>query len=305
MRGRSTTAISGCRIAPAQSRDRQDGNTGINYGAVVEMTLRNGRHKLLEGPAVRPGRPATRGRSRPSTTWERVPRPLHLASKHCMVQVLHRDRAEAGLHRGAVLLDAARPRDGEWLDLHTHGDWFPARSTPRASDGLGGFGTAIDSLAAIKHLIYDTKKITGTSCSRARGQLGRPRGGPAALPQRAQVRQRDRMGRPDRLRHPARGRESCEEHRISRTARPSTCGASRSPSTCRAARSRSPHPTAGPPASSCRRASRRRTGWTQGPTTTLGSIQRAQTPLYKTGRGPHQHEDGARPMSRARKARGG
>ena len=45
-------------------------------------------------------------------------------------------------------------------DLHTHGEYFPGALDASCIDGVGGFGTAIDSLAAIKHLIYDTKKLT-------------------------------------------------------------------------------------------------------------------------------------------------
>ena len=45
-------------------------------------------------------------------------------------------------------------------DLNTHGEYFPGALDASCIDGVGGFGTAIDSLAAIKHLIYDTKKLT-------------------------------------------------------------------------------------------------------------------------------------------------
>jgi isethionate sulfite-lyase len=45
-------------------------------------------------------------------------------------------------------------------DLHTHGEYIPGALDASCIDGSGGFGTAIDSLAAIKHLIYDTKKLT-------------------------------------------------------------------------------------------------------------------------------------------------
>ena len=45
-------------------------------------------------------------------------------------------------------------------DLHTHADYIPGALDASCIDGLGGFATCIDSLAAIKHLIYDTKKLT-------------------------------------------------------------------------------------------------------------------------------------------------
>jgi formate C-acetyltransferase len=45
-------------------------------------------------------------------------------------------------------------------DLHSHGDYIPGALDASCLDGIGGFATAIDSLAAVKHLIYDTKKLT-------------------------------------------------------------------------------------------------------------------------------------------------
>ncbi|MEY3868558.1 MAG: hypothetical protein RLZZ338_2449 [Cyanobacteriota bacterium] len=46
-------------------------------------------------------------------------------------------------------------------DLHTHGvEYFPGSLETSCIDAIGGFATAIDSLAAIKLLIYDTKRLT-------------------------------------------------------------------------------------------------------------------------------------------------
>jgi formate C-acetyltransferase len=47
----------------------------------------------------------------------------------------------------------------ECRDLNTHGDYFPGAIDHSCFEAIGK-GTAIDSLAAVKHLIFDTKKLT-------------------------------------------------------------------------------------------------------------------------------------------------
>jgi formate C-acetyltransferase len=47
----------------------------------------------------------------------------------------------------------------ECRDLHTHGDYFAGAIDHSTFEAIGK-GTAIDSLAAVKHLIFDTKRIT-------------------------------------------------------------------------------------------------------------------------------------------------
>ena len=47
----------------------------------------------------------------------------------------------------------------ECRDLHTHGEYFPGAIDHSTFEAIGK-GTAIDSLAAVKHLIFDTKKLT-------------------------------------------------------------------------------------------------------------------------------------------------
>ena len=54
-----------------------------------------------------------------------------------------------------------------------------------------GKATAIDSLAAVKHLIFDTKRLTWDQLLTAiEANWEGPRSRPAALPERAQVWQR-------------------------------------------------------------------------------------------------------------------
>jgi formate C-acetyltransferase len=47
----------------------------------------------------------------------------------------------------------------ECRDLHTHGQWFPGGIDHSTFEAIGK-GTAVDSLAAVKHLIFDTKALT-------------------------------------------------------------------------------------------------------------------------------------------------
>jgi pyruvate-formate lyase len=47
----------------------------------------------------------------------------------------------------------------ECRDLHTHGEYFTGAIDHSTFEAIGK-GTAIDSLAAVKHLIFDTKKLT-------------------------------------------------------------------------------------------------------------------------------------------------
>ena len=47
----------------------------------------------------------------------------------------------------------------ECRDLHSHGDYIPGAIDHGCFEAIGK-ATAIDSLAAVKHLIFDTKKLT-------------------------------------------------------------------------------------------------------------------------------------------------
>jgi formate C-acetyltransferase len=108
-------------------------NTGINYGAVVEFTLRNGRHKLWKDLqfGLQTGDPRTFATY--DDLWNAFRAQLLNCVRHCMVQVytalaLKPDYIAAPLC--SMLHDLAMEHG---RDLHTHGATSPARSTPRAS----------------------------------------------------------------------------------------------------------------------------------------------------------------------------
>ena len=69
----------------------------------------------------------------------------------------------------------------ECRDLHSHGDSMPGAIDHGSCEAMGK-ATAVDSLAAVKHLIYDTKKLTWDQLlrrSRPTGRATKPSGSAA------------------------------------------------------------------------------------------------------------------------------
>ena len=199
-------AASGCTEGRLPNRETgKTGNSAINYGPVIEMTLRNGRVKSWNDPQF--GLPT--GDPRTFATyddlWNAFRAQLLNCVKHIMVQVYTALALKPNYIAApfcSMLHDLAMEHG---RDLHTHSDYFPGALDASCIEGVGGFGTAIDSLAAINHLIYDTKKLTWDQLLDARNELGRQRSHPATLPERAEIRQRHRVGGRDRVRDPAHG----------------------------------------------------------------------------------------------------
>jgi isethionate sulfite-lyase len=154
-------ATSGCTESRLPNRETgKTGNTGLNYGTILEMALRNGRIKIWKDLqfGLETGDPRTFATY--DDVWNAFRAQLLNCVRHCMVQVytalkLKPDYIAAPFC--SMLHDLAMEHG---RDLHTHGEYFPGALDASCIDGVGGFGTAIDSLAAIKHLIYDTKKLT-------------------------------------------------------------------------------------------------------------------------------------------------
>ena len=152
--------VSGCcenRIPNRETNVTAGG--GINYGSITEMTVRNGKLKVLHDLqfGLQTGDP------RSWTSFDQVwdafkAQMLHLAD-HVLIQQISRHAIEAGPFCRAADLDAARSRD-EGMPRPAHAR--PVfRGRHRSLDLRGDRqGTAIDSLAAIKHLIFDMKTLT-------------------------------------------------------------------------------------------------------------------------------------------------
>ena len=193
--------VSGCCENRLVNRETNvTGNGGFNYGSAVEMTFRNGKLKVFNDVqfGVQTGDPRT------WTSYDQVfeafcAQVRHLAwhalvQQHVAMQIKPQYFAAPAT---SMLSDVAM---AACRDLHTHGDYMPG-AIDFSSCSAFGKATAIDSLAAVKtpHLRHQEAHL-GPASDGDRGQLGRPRSRSAALPERAQVWQRHRLGRCHRAR---------------------------------------------------------------------------------------------------------
>ena len=152
--------ISGCCENRLPNRETNvTAGGGINYGSITEMTFRNGHLKVLRD--IQLGLPT--GDPRQWTSYEQVWAAFraqleHLA-QHVLVQQYQAMKMKAqyfAAPQTSMLHDLAM---AECRDLHTHGEWFQGAIDHSTFEAIGK-GTAIDSLAAVKHLIFDTKKLS-------------------------------------------------------------------------------------------------------------------------------------------------
>jgi len=151
-------AVSGCSECRMPNRDTYtSGNAYINFAAAVETTLYNGRMKLYgkEPVSLETGDP------RDFKTWEAFLE-AYLAHqtnflKHAFIQqhiIIHLRPRHFASPLGSALHDLCMKY---CKDLHS----------PRIEGGIDlgyfefmGFGTVIDSLAAIKKLVYEERTVT-------------------------------------------------------------------------------------------------------------------------------------------------
>lgn len=154
-------SVSGCTESRLPNRETgKTGNSGLNYGAVIEMTLRNGKIKFWKDLqfGLATGDPRTFATY--DDLWNAFRAQLLNCVKHAMIHTYTALALKPHYIAApfcSMLHDLAMEHG---RDLHTHGEYFPGAFDASCIDGVGGFGTAIDSLAAIKHLIYDAKKLT-------------------------------------------------------------------------------------------------------------------------------------------------
>ena len=154
-------AISGCSESRLPNRETgKTGNSAINYGALIEMTLRDGRMKIHQDArfGLKTGDPRTFKTF--DDVWNAFKLQTENVVRHCMIQkyvALAEKPKYIAAPLASMLHDLAMEHG---RDLHTHGEYIPGALDACCLDGVGGFATAIDSLAAVKHLIFDTKKLT-------------------------------------------------------------------------------------------------------------------------------------------------
>ncbi len=152
--------ISGCCENRLINRETNvTGNGGINYGSVTEMTFRNGTLKVFKDLrfGVETGDPRTWKSF--DDVWKAFCRQLEHMARHALIQqhiALRMKPQYFAAPATSMLHDLAMEH---CRDLHSHGDYFPNAIDHGCFEAIGK-ATAVDSLAAVKHLIFDTKKLT-------------------------------------------------------------------------------------------------------------------------------------------------
>ena len=198
-------AMSGCSESRLPNREtHKTGNGGINYGAVMEMTLRDGKMKIYKDEqfGLKTGDPRTFKTY--DDVWNAYRLQLENVVKHIMIQ----NYIAAGLKSKYIAAPLASTLHDLCMehgrDLHTHADYIPGALDASCIDGLGGFATCIDSLAAHQapHLRHEEAHL-GPAPRGPGKELGRQGSHAAVVPQRPQVRQRHRVGGHHRLPDPA------------------------------------------------------------------------------------------------------
>jgi len=152
-------AGSGCIESRLVNRETQvTGNAAINYGSVIEMTLRNGRVKAWKDLRFGPETGDPRGFASFDDVWRAFCTQLDAVLVHIMTQ----QYVALGLksrHFAAPFASMLHDRATEaCMDLHRHGEYIPGGIDLSCIESIGK-GTAVDSLAAIRHLVYDTGQL--------------------------------------------------------------------------------------------------------------------------------------------------
>lgn len=152
--------VSGCCENRLPNRETHcTGNGALNYGSVTELTFRDGKLKILGDLqfGLKTGDP--RGWTSYDQVWEAFCKQLEFLGRHLMIQQFVAMRIKPN-HFAApatsMLHDLAMQ---ECRDLHTHNDYFRGAIDHSCFESVGK-GTALESLAAVKHLIFDTKRLT-------------------------------------------------------------------------------------------------------------------------------------------------
>jgi formate C-acetyltransferase len=153
-------AGSGCIESRLVNRETQvTGNSAINYGSVVEMTLRDGRVKAWKDLQFGLSTGDPRRFATFDDVWRAFCAQLENVVRHIMTQqyvALRLKPRHFAAPFASMLHDLASK---ECMDLHRHGEHIPGGIDLSCIESIGK-GTAVDSLAAIKHLVYDTKRLT-------------------------------------------------------------------------------------------------------------------------------------------------
>jgi formate C-acetyltransferase len=152
--------ISGCCENRLPNRETNvTASGGINYGSIVEATFRNGKLKFFKDLqfGLQTGDP--RAWTSFDEVWKAFCAQLEHMARHAVIQqhlAMQMKPRYFAAPATSMLHDLAM---AECRDLHTHGEYIPGAIDHTTFEAIGK-GTAIDSLAAVKHLIFDTRKLT-------------------------------------------------------------------------------------------------------------------------------------------------
>ncbi|MCK1443681.1 glycyl radical protein [Bradyrhizobium sp. 48] len=152
--------ISGCCENRLINRETNvTANGGFNYGSAVETTFRNGRLKVWKDLkfGLETGDP--RAWTSFDDVWKAFAAQVEHLVRHALTQqyvALKMAGNYFASPQTSMLHDLAMEH---CRDLHSHGDYIPGGLDHSCLDTVGK-GTAVDSLAAVKHLIFDTKQLT-------------------------------------------------------------------------------------------------------------------------------------------------
>jgi pyruvate formate-lyase/glycerol dehydratase family glycyl radical enzyme len=152
--------ISGCCENRLINRETNvTANGGFNYGSAVEMTFRDGRLKVFKDLqfGVKTGDP--RAWTSFDQVWKAFTTQIEHLVKHALTQQYVALKT-AGNYFASPQTSMLHDLTMEHCrDLHTHGEWIPGGLDHSCLDSIGK-ASAVDSLAAVKHLVFDTKKLT-------------------------------------------------------------------------------------------------------------------------------------------------
>ncbi len=154
-------AVSGCiesRLPNIETH--KTGNSAVNYGSIIEMMLRNGRIKIWGDAQFGP----QTGDPRSWTSFEQVWEAFKIQTENVLRNIMIQGAVGRQLKPryfaapyASMMHDLANKA---CMDLQRHDEVIPGALDLSCIDGIGGFGTAIDSLVTIKTLIFDEKKLT-------------------------------------------------------------------------------------------------------------------------------------------------
>lgn len=151
-------ALSGCTESRLMNRETYlRGVTWLNLGAIVEMTLNDGKLKMFgeEQLGVPTGDPATFG------SYQDLFRAFRLQFEHLLKHLFiahHLSDVMGPRYLAAPLASMLNDTCLEaCLDIQTG---HVPKGVHRAEFDYTGYATAVDSLAAVKHLVFDKKEIS-------------------------------------------------------------------------------------------------------------------------------------------------